>query len=229
VGDRISLGGPKGPVELKVVGTVVDYSWNRGSVVVDRNTYKERFDDPLVDVFDIYYEPGADPNEVGQQIEKWGKGQALFVTTRAQLLTYLRNLVRRLFGIAYLQVGVVGIVAALGVVTALLISILQRRRELGLLRAVGANRGQVLRSVLPEAMLMGLVGTALGLLYGIPLEWYVVRVVMLEESGFVFPVLMPWREAAGISILAILTATLAGLGPALHAVRLPITEAIAYE
>lgn len=228
-GDHITLGGPQGPVELKVVGVVVDYSWNRGTVVVDRRTYQDLFRDPLVDVFDVYYQADADPAAIRKQVQEWGTGQALFVTSRAELLSYLQNLVRRLFGIAYLQVGVVGIVAGLGVVTALLISILQRRRELGLLRAVGATRSQVLLSVLGEAVMMGLIGTVLGVLFGLPLEWFIVKVVMFEESGFTFPVLMPWVESAAISLLAILTATLAGLGPALHAVRLPITEAIAYE
>ena len=54
--------------------------------------------------------------------------------------------------LAYLQQIVVGVVAALGVVTALLISVLQRKRELGLLLAVGATPGQALRSVLAEAV-----------------------------------------------------------------------------
>jgi putative ABC transport system permease protein len=229
-GDSITLTGPQGPFNLRVVGKVVDFSWNRGTVVVDRRTYQENFHDSLVDVFDVYYHPDeTNPAAVQASLKDWCKDKALVVTTRTELLSYLQELVRRLFGIAYLQIGVVGIVAGLGVVTALLISILQRRRELGLLRAVGATRSQVLRSVLAEALLMGIIGTALGVLFGLPMEWYIVRVIMLEESGFVFPMLIPWIEGAGIAALAIVTATLAGFGPAAHAVRMPITEAIAYE
>ena len=55
---------------------------------------------------------------------------------------------------------------------------------------MSATPGQVLRSVLAEAVLMGIFGTALGVLIGIPLEWYVVRVVLMDESGFVFEVLI---------------------------------------
>src|SRR5262249_11346752 len=123
----------------------------------------------------------------------------------------------------------VGLVAGLGVVVASLISVLQRRRELGLLRAVGASRPQVLRSVLAEATLMGLIGSAIGLLVGIPLEWYAIRVVLFDEAGFLFPVRIPWLAAGGITGFAVVLATLAGLGPALHAIRLRIPEAIAYE
>jgi putative ABC transport system permease protein len=87
----------------------------------------------------------------------------------------------------------------------------------------------VLNTVLAEAMLMGILGTILGLLAGVPLEWYLLRVVIFEETGFIFPVTVPWRETLILSALAIATATVAGLFPALHAVRLRIAEAIAYE
>src|SRR5207302_10159050 len=137
--------------------------------------------------------------------------------------------IRRVYSIAYLQEAVVGIVAVLGVVAALVISVIQRRRELGLLRAVGATQGQVLRTVLFEALLMGLIGSALGVLFGLVLEWYAVQVIFLEESGFRFPMTPPWREAGIIAALAITAATLAGLLPALRAVRLRIADAIAYE
>jgi putative ABC transport system permease protein len=106
---------------------------------------------------------------------------------------------------------------------------LQRRRELGLLRSVGATRAQVLRSVLAEAALLGLFGTLFGLLVGVPIEWYVVRVVIREEGGFLLPVLIPWGSAALVAGLSLGLAVLAGLGPALHAARLQITEAVAYE
>jgi putative ABC transport system permease protein len=229
VGDTITLGGPDGPVELRVVGVLLDYSWNRGSVIVDRQTYRNLFRDSRVDVFDIYFQAGSNPAEVQKRLEDWGARQAMFVTTRSQVYDWLRDAVRNIYSIAYLQQIVVAIVAALGVVTALLISVLQRQRELGLLRAVGATRGQVLRSVRAEATLMGLIGTLIGVLIGVPFEWYVLKVVIWEESGFNFPVLIPWLEAAMIAGIALVTATLAGLVPALQAVRLRIAEAIAYE
>jgi putative ABC transport system permease protein len=115
------------------------------------------------------------------------------------------------------------------VVTALLISVLQRRREMGLLRAIGAARWHVVRCVLAEAALMGLIGSAIGFLVGIPLEWFALEVVILEESGYLFPFVVPWQEGLVIAGAALVVATLAGLGPALVAVRQRIPEAIAME
>jgi putative ABC transport system permease protein len=112
---------------------------------------------------------------------------------------------------------------------ALLISVLQRQRELGLLRAVGASRSQVLRSVLAEAALMGVVGSLIGTLFGIPLEWYTLHVILLDEAGFTFPAEVPWAQLAWVVLVGMSVATLAGLLPALRAVRLRIADAIAYE
>jgi ABC-type antimicrobial peptide transport system permease subunit len=55
------------------------------------------------------------------------------------------------------------------------------------------------------------------------------RIVILEESGFWFDMIVPWKEAMSISLVAIGIATMAGLVPAIHAVRLRIVDAIAYE
>ncbi len=76
---------------------------------------------------------------------------------------------------------------------------------------------------------MGVIGTIIGLLVGIPFQWYILNVVILEESGYLFPVYIPWLGGLLIAGAALVTATLAGLGPALYAVRQRIPEAIAYE
>jgi putative ABC transport system permease protein len=232
VGDAIAIDGQRGPLQVKVIGTVPDYTWNRGTIFMDWRWYQEEFKDPRVDLFHVYLKPGADANAVSQRItSRWGAAQekGLVVLTRDEFRNGIRDLLRRLYNIAYAQQLLVGMVAMLGVVTALLISVLQRRRELGLLRAVGASRAQVLRSVLAEALLMGLIGSLIGLMLGIPLEWYVLKVMLLDEAGFIFPVDIPWLAAGVVVGLSVLVATLAGLGPALHAIGLRIPEAIAYE
>jgi putative ABC transport system permease protein len=234
VGDTFPLRSPNGDIEMRIIGTMVDYSWNQGTVFVDRKQSLKGFNDGLADVFDVYLPPGmdeADKEAVRTRVAQstLASEQDLFVLTRPELHERILDLIRRLYGLAYTQEIVVGLVAALGVVAALLISVLQRRRELGLLRAVGATQDQVLRSVLAEAVLMGMIGTLVGLLVGVPFEWYVVRAVIYEEAGFKFPVVYPWAAAGVIAGLAMLSAILAGIGPALHAVRLRIAEAIAYE
>jgi putative ABC transport system permease protein len=230
VGDSVTIAGKHGPLQLRIVGTVPDYTWNRGTLYLDRPRYIREFDDDLVDSFDIYLKPEADIEAVRETIaRRWGAPESLVVMTRAELRQTIADVVHRLYALAYAQQIVVGLVAGLGVVTALLISVLQRRRELGLLRAVGASQRQILFTVLAEAVLMGIIGAVIGLLVGLPLEWYAVRVILFEETGFSFPVLVPWKAVGIVTALALTTAILAGLGPAVHAMRQRIAEAIAYE
>ena len=225
VGDTLTLPSRGGPVSLPILDHVVDYSWNRGSLFIDRRVYSELFHDPAVDACHVFMTPGDD----GQALAKFTADKGLIVQDRAAVRKFLAELIDRVYLLAYLQQLVVGLVAALGVVTALLISVLQRKRELGLLLAVGATPGQVIGSVLAEALLMGIFGTILGVLIGLPMEYYVLQIVVPEESGFVFDLVVPWRQLAVVSVGAVLVSAFAGLAPALSAVRTRIPEAIAYE
>jgi putative ABC transport system permease protein len=213
-----------------MIGTVRDYSWSRGTVFLDRRRYAELFGDHLVDMCHVFLRPDAQGQQLGQlHLQNYAQSRGLFVTDRHSLRHFLTDLIQRLYLFAYAQQVVVGIVAALGVVTALLISVLQRRRELGLLLAVGATPLQVLLSVLAEALLLGVFGSLIGFLVGLPLEWYILHVIMVEESGFVFDIVVPWRQAGGIAAVAIGSAALAGLWPAWRAVRTRIPEVLQYE
>ena len=158
VGDTITVPGPRGPVDLKVIGIGRDYSWSMGTIFVDRKKYAELFDDQHVDAYHVFFKPEADFNTTYDTVRDYAQREGLLVQTRESVYIYLGGMLDRVFEIAYLQQVIIGVVATLGVVMALLISVLQRRRELGLLRAVGATQPQVLKTVLAEATLMGMLG-----------------------------------------------------------------------
>jgi len=242
VGEKITVDGLEGPLQLEVIGTVVDYTWNRGTILVSREWFRRTFRDHQVDIFDVYlkHQDGSAKRQteddesrreevISRLSETLDRKDAVFAETRANFREAATNQLQRIYSLAYAQQAVVGLVALLGVISALFISVLQRRRELGLLRAVGASRNQVLRSVLAEAVLMGMVGAILGLLIGIVLEWYLIGVMLLDESGLVIPMLIPWQAAGVVGGLAVLLATAVGLWPAWQATRIRIAEAIAYE
>ena len=218
-----------GPVNLTIIGVGQDYTWSKGTIFMDRKRFKEIFEDDFVDVFHVYFRDDADPIATRRHLEQAVVPWKLAVENRGFVKDFLAGVIDKIYKLAYLQQVLVAIVAALGVVTALLISVLQRRRELGLLRAVGATQWQVLKTVMAEAFLMGAIGTVLGIALGLPMEWYILRVVLFEESGFWFEMIIPWKEALGIGLVAIAVATIAGLIPALRAVQLRIVDAIAYE
>jgi putative ABC transport system permease protein len=76
---------------------------------------------------------------------------------------------------------------------------------------------------------MGLIGSLIGFAVGLVLEWYVVRILLLDEAGFVFPMQVPWLACLVVIGGSVGLATLVGLWPAYHATRLRIPDAIAYE
>ena len=229
-GDRISVRGRDGPLELEVLGTMVDYTWNRGTLLVDRAWFRRTYGDDLVDIWDVYLRPGANTDAVRNTIqERWGHQEALYAATRRHMHRSIEEGIDRVYLLGYAQFFIVGLVTLLGVVSALFISVLQRRRELGLLRAVGASRGQVLGTVMAEATLMGFFGALIGFGFGLFIEWYTIRLLLFDEAGFVFPMLIAWKPAVVVFSLATVLAALVGLWPAYHATRLRIAEAIAYE
>jgi putative ABC transport system permease protein len=233
VGDEIEFHGESkrgSKMKARVVGTVTDYIWNRGTIIMDLAWLRAEYGDQQVSMFDLFLAPDADPETVRDELmERFGEREALFVLTRDEIHRDLRATMQKVYALAYAQQVIVGLVSLLGVVSALFISVLQRRRELGLLRAVGATRRQILSSVLAEAVLMGVIGAVVGFGIGLLLEWYVLDVLILDESGFQFALRVPWLEAGVVTVVSVVLATLAGLWPAYHATRLRIPEAIAYE
>jgi putative ABC transport system permease protein len=229
-GDVITIPGRDKELKLEVVGLATDYTWNRGTIFMDLGRFREEFADQQIDIFNLFLTTGTRPEKVQAEIlDRYQSEYALFVITRPEVHNDVRNTLNRVYSLAYAQQTVVGMVALLGVVSALFISVLQRQRELGLLRAVGASRSQILRSVLAEAVLMGAIGALIGFGIGLLLEWYVLDILLLDESGFEFRLRVPWIEAGFVTLASIALATLAGLWPAYHATRLRIPEAIAYE
>ncbi len=146
VGDKLTVPGRTTPtIDLEVIGTLLDYSYNRGTILVDYAWYSEEFADDQVDVFDVYLKPGVDARQVQAELTKpggWARKQAVFVERRDELRDAVNSQLERIYHLAYAQEFVVGLVALLGVVGALFISVLQRRRELGLLRASAPRKGK---------------------------------------------------------------------------------------
>src|SRR5262249_1587945 len=125
VGDTIAVPGPTGPVPLRIAGTVRDYTWSRGTVFMDRQRYAKPFGDERIDLCHVVLQPGSPGGtaEARKHVDAYVAAHAdrgLVVTDRDALRKFVAELVNRVFLLAYLQQIVVGVVAALGVVTALL-------------------------------------------------------------------------------------------------------------
>ena len=118
------------------------------------------------------------------------------------------------------------VVAVFGIVNTLLLAVVERTHELGLLRAVGMSRAQVRATVRAEALLISIVGTFVGMACGMFVAATVTVVILADDGGgFTWP----GRELALIAVLGVLVGLLAAIIPARRAAKLGILESIAYE
>jgi putative ABC transport system permease protein len=229
-GDVIEIPGARRPVPVRVAGSFLDYSWPRGAVIVDRRLLEREFDDRLVDQFSVKLEPGRDPGDATAAIvARAGADRDLVVTRARELQEEVRRLLQQFFSLGYAQIAAALTVAFLGVVNALWIAVVLRRREIGLLRAVGATRAQVTKSIVLEAAALGVIGAVCGLLGGALIEWLAIHRVVPSDTGWSFPMRFPWTIAAATAVLGVLTSALAGLVPGRAASGFALRDAIAAE
>lgn len=229
-GDTLEIPSPDGPLRYRVLGVIEDYSDQQGSILIDRKEFLRHWRDDTVNFYRLYVAKGAAVSAVRQRIlDRFGDRTRLFVLTNEQIRGYILNLTDQWFGITYVQIFVAVLVAILGIVNSLTVSIADRRRELGVLQAVGALRGQVRRTIWMEAGAIGLIGLALGLLLGAVNLVYTLEMSRRYMSGFSLDYQFPFGVAAILVPVILLTAFIAAVGPAEAAVRSSLTEALEYE
>ncbi len=228
--DVVEIPSPSGILKLPVVGITIDYSDQQGSFLIDRAVFVRYWKDDTVNVFRVYVQPGSSFAVVRQAIlEKLAGQSRLFVLTNEELRKYIMSLTEQWFGLTYVQIFVAVLVAVLGIVNTLTVSITDRRRELGVLRAVGGVSRQIRHTVWMEALAIGVIGVTLGIALGSICLYY-----MLEISGRDFAgIRLGYEFPYTISLLlfpAILSAAfLAALWPARSASSGSLVEALEYE
>ncbi|HEY7216872.1 MAG TPA: FtsX-like permease family protein [Candidatus Binatia bacterium] len=228
--DTLKLMTPSGLIAFKVIGIYVDYSSDSGSVLLDRALFKKYWREELVDAFDLWLTPGVDPQAVSQTIkERYGEPYQLFISTHRELKESVVRIMEQSFIVNYAVEIVAVVVAIFSVVNTLLASVLDRIREIGVLRAIGATQAQVRRMVVMEAGWMGLVGGVLGLFAGSVMAYHHVVFNTKELTGWTFQFYYPYGVAAFTVVVAVLLCFIAGYGPAKQAASTPIVSAIGYE
>jgi putative ABC transport system permease protein len=171
--------------------------------------------------------PGADVASIRSQID--ALLQSDFPTVQSQDQAELKDSIgqqlNQLLGIIYALLLLSVIVSLFGIVNTLALTIHERTRELGLLRAVGTSRRQVRRMVRYEAVITALIGALLGLVLGVLFAILVSR--PLADQGFTLSI--PIGQLVGLLVLAGLAGVIAAIGPARRASRQDVLEALAYE
>lgn len=229
LGDRVRLLTPSGEVSLPVVGINFDLT-DLGIVVIERGLYGRLWGDDRVSFITPLLKPGTDRALFIDEVRRrWGDLHGLFVFTPERIRAENDEVVRTSVAAAYPMIGIMITIALLGLVNSLAASVLDRRRELGVLRAVGATRRHVTRLVVAEAAIVGLAGGIFGVIGGSMLGY--VTTWSIYRSVFGFSVVFRYPVAAALFAFgaSVALSAVAGYLPSRAASSLNVAEALEYE
>jgi putative ABC transport system permease protein len=171
--------------------------------------------------------PGADVVAVRAQVDRMlADSPEVNVADRSGFIAQQTAQFDTLLTMIQILLALAILIAVLGVVNTLALSVLERTRELGLLRAIGLRRAQAMRMVTVEAVVISVFGALLGLAVGSGLGAAVVRA--LKSQG-VTALAFPWAQMGTYLALAALVGVVAAVLPAIRAARVNVLDAIAYE
>ena len=229
VGDELTVTGPSGDqLEVTVEGSLRD---SAGlfvqTIAVSRDAVRSQFG--VSDDFMVFvgFAPGADADATREEVDAFLEERFPNAEARDQeeLKADQSQQIDQLVTLIYVLLGLAVIVSVFGVVNTLALTILERTRELGMLRAIGTSRSQVRRMVRYESVINALLGTVVGAVIGVLLASAAVEA--LKDEGLILSI--PLALPIVVLVAAIVLGVLAAIGPARRASRLDVIESLQYE
>ena len=239
MGDKVTLTGPNGSVDA-TVGAIVDPkgiggtyfyspkvaaavgSWTSPGTSTDPDHV---LDAPLGMLLTL--EDGANLDTVRHKAEDIVADTYQYSVNDAnQLSDKVGQRINQMLAVLYGLLGLSIVIAILGIVNTLVLSVSERTREIGLMRAVGLGKTQLAGEIITESVLTSLYGTVLGGATGVVLAAALKKI--LEDQGLT-SLSIPWSQMVGMLALSVVVGIIAALWPALRASRLPVLDAIATE
>ena len=226
VGDQVEVQLPRGEATIYQVAAVYDESPLFGGFVLPAEATAD-FSIPQPAIGFVQLSDPATADHIGAQIaalltaspEVSVTDRTAYIETQTEQLDTLLIMIEILLALAIL-------IAVLGVINTLALSVLERTRELGLLRAIGLGRAATMRMITVESVVISLFGAVLGLAVGASLG--IATVHALRDQG-IDQLTLPWSQMVTYLLLAGLIGVVAAALPAIRAARTDTLRAIAYE
>jgi putative ABC transport system permease protein len=224
VGDTLEMQVPLGGVQRLDVSGIYT-AVNVGPAMITLSDFERWFPTQLDFLLFITGRQGADPAELQVQVaDALEPYPSITVRNQAEYKQFIEDQVNSFLGLVYALLALAVIIAIFGIVNTLALSVFERTREIGLLRAVGLSSRQARRMVRYEAVIVALLGGLLGVVVGV--VFGIVTVSAVEEIG---TLAIPWGRIVIFFVLAGLAGVLAAVWPARRAARLDILKAVTHE
>ncbi len=228
VGDQIpSAFATAGKQPLTVGGTFSENRVVGGDYLISLDTYERFYTEQLDSFVMVTIAPGTDPATAQKQIEAATKDfGGLEVQDQTAFREQQAGFVNQLLGLVTALLAMAILIALFGIVNTLGLSIFERTRELGLLRAVGMSRKQVKRMIRWESVIIAILGAVLGVVIGVVFGWALQQA--LAPQG-VTELKIPVGQLIVYVVFAGFAGVLAAIWPARRAAKLNVLESISYE
>jgi putative ABC transport system permease protein len=226
VGDQLRFQTPHGPQQTTVLAVEPYFSTVIGTIGIDLDQMRAWFDRPAATTLQVTSAPGVDPRRLADDVRRVVPAPNDVYDGRTALAGVEAPLRQSMF-IANAVWIIVVFVAAVALLNTLTLSVLERRREIGVLRAMGSSRRLTLGMVLVEAAAIGVVGGVLGLVFGLTDQW-LYSLVSADIMNFNVD-FRPSPMALVFTVGALAISLLGSLPPARRAARLNIIEAVSVE
>jgi putative ABC transport system permease protein len=215
-----------GTKDLRIAGT---FAKNQllGNYLVSTATFDANYTDRLDFVVLAKAAPGTTPAAARAAIERvTADFPNVELRDQAQFKKQQEDQVNQILGLVSALLALSIIIALFGIVNTLALSVFERTRELGLLRAVGMSRRQVRSMIRGESVIIAVLGAVLGLLVGVLFGWAIVAA--LSDQG-IKSLVIPGGQLVVYVVLAAVAGVIAAVFPARRAARLDVLAAISYE
>jgi putative ABC transport system permease protein len=229
-GDRVKFNTPQGEKDFLISGVFYDYSSDWGMVLLEKKLFQSLWNDETLHSAGIYLKEGFSLEAFKETIrEKYSKPYRLFVVSHRELRNEVLKIFDQTFAITYALEFIAIIVAILGIINSLNALIIERQRDIGILRAVGGFRRQIEKTVLIEAGMIGFFSHILGLLCGFLLSILLIYVINKQSFGWTIQFSIPLPSLIESWLIVMITSIVAGFIPARRAAKMNAVESLRME
>jgi putative ABC transport system permease protein len=229
VGSKIEIPGPKGRKKYPIEGVLKNDLIGGGTgIYLSKQTLANDFNETESEFLAIKAKPGSDRDALERKIDEVLRDYPQFTLySNAEWKAQIESDFNRQYVFFYAIMGVSVAVSAFGVVNTLSMSVFERTREIGILRAVGTTRLQIGRLIIDEGVVISLIGCLIGVALGSLLGYLFVR--GSGAGGFEIDFYYPNLSALAALLSGLFIGVFAGLLPARSAARKSIVQAVQYE
>lgn len=228
IGDEFQATSPSGrTARFTIIGKYDDPTFASNGFIVSNDGFARLFSGTDLGFVSAKVADGADKGAVQDRVEAALQEQypATEVRSNAEYKQEVENQVNTLLYLLYALLAMSVIISIFGIVNTLVLSITERTREIGMLRAIGVTRSQLRRIVRYESVITSVIGGVLGLAVGVLFAFIMTQ--GLKDEGITFA--LPELQLVIFLILAVIVGVLAAVLPARRAARLKVLDAIHYE